>query len=357
MNEQGYNKAINNAERQIQLDTSIRNEYPIITSVEGLETYRKKEMTYASFALRKTPLLFPILETALIRASDSKDSAFCEHANEHKNFQEVIENLVNDLKNRKVRMVNQPIGIEIPASYSQGNITEVLAHRLIVEGESRIRPTFRPGPNQLAIEFQNRVEERNILEEKRNELLRRTLRKSALEYGMPFAILTAVYAGVEPEKALEIFDNKQFRKEFQEKRGLSGITHAKVPHKNDLVSFVRFYCRMREMLVVNTNKGVRSNFVPLAYFDALEHEFPQEYLKDFSPQLSQFVESDTLVIPRAVFAGLDEMAQRNSSLDFKDPERTEYIESTYGAKGTTRMVTAYYESNLQPEITHFQHLF
>jgi hypothetical protein len=343
------------SEKQVALSKQLAKKYQPIADRAALEKLSAGKVMYGFCMLRggEDFTLIDFLARALLRASsDPKDSAFSEHGARHGTFQEVTEDLISSLqfKPSEVKATLQPtiLGYE-----TKNGIVNVTVNRLILRGKEKIRRTFRPAPHQLALEIKSYIDEnpRTISDEK--TYIQKVLRKTAGELGVPFSIMTGVYLLMETNDITEVFNNKDVRVKIKEARKEKGINQAKIPTP-DMPTW-QMISNLRRFVLVPDKGGIRPNFEPNAYLDALG-VFPHEYSKDFDERLKKFEETDDTVIPKAVFCMLEEVAQREAAPDFLDPYRSEYIHKTYANVATSNLITAFYEFSLPSTDYHFMDL-
>lgn len=340
------------AEYQQELDSTLRADYPLIDSASDLAAYKIGQTPYASFKLRENPLLPQIVSIALRRAADPCDDAFCKHADRHGNFGEVVEDLAIALKTGK-------LGVRVEGRLVASTSilkTQTVVHRLILEAARKKRTTYRPAPLQLHLELE-KITDLLSIPEKKYALYAKTIRKAAGQYGIPFALLTCIYGGLQAKSIADLFDNDHFKKRILDERSDAGVKKAKIPSVNpqDLSKLSLMVARMRDFLVMDEDGAVKPRYHADDYFEALKN-LDQIYQKDSSDELTKFVPSNDVVIPRTVFAGMNELAQSVALKEFIDPHRRQYIDSRYGNTYTTSMVTSYFDSHIDPQNLYFKNL-
>lgn len=352
--ERDYLRIDATVEYQQGLDNSLRASYPLVSSQQDLEAYKGNQTTYTSFKLRENPLLPKIVLIALARAADPTDKAFCLHASRHGNFGEVVADLTDALRSRRLApRVNSHL---VSIKTSTGDI-QTTVHRLILEADKRRRTTYRPAPLQLYLEIENKTRALWIPEEK-YALFAKTIRRAAGRYGVPFAILTCIYAGLTAKPIVELFNNQDIKRNILVEREQAGVRKAKIPSVNakDHTNLHHMIQNIRDLLVIEEEGKTRPRYPADDYFEALG-KLDHQYQKDRSQELTEFVPSHDMVLPRTVFAGMDELAQIASPREFTDPYRERYINTGYGDRFATQMITAYFDSQIDPHDLHFKELF
>lgn len=338
MVERDFKRAEATVEAQKVVDKAILKDFVLVSDPTSVEEYAKKKKTFAAFSLKaSSEVISELLQIGLKRAVDQTDPAFCFHASQgHVPFNEVVSDLSSGLEEGKVKASIVPIDLGVDTKKGS---QLVQAKRLILTGEERVRRTFRPGPLQLALEAESFLNEKSINKrESREKAMAKILKNVAAEYGIPFAILTGFYMKFETHELVKILTNNNVKGFIAKERKLKGAT-ARFPNS---MSDYKIMGEIRRQVVVKEKERIRPNFDKNSYFNGLAL-FRQDYERDFSPELKVFCENDDLVTAKAVFACLDEIAQKNAPEDFLEPARTEYIDRTFGKFGTTKMITAYFE--------------
>jgi hypothetical protein len=161
---------------------------------------------------------------------------------------------------------------------------------------------------------------------------------------------------MDDEAIVRVFENKDVRQNILNKRKAKGVLKPKLPPQNVTEQFARMTDSLRQTLIVKSRGKLRPTFSPDAYFHALEL-FDSGYIQDFSEELRQFIQTENIAAPKAVFRGMAEIAQLYARSIFLDPVRTEFINENFGEQTSTQLITAYFEEFITQDTNHFPQIF
>ena len=321
------------AELTGQLDKKIQDSFPRIDKCPDVfNDFMARRVTHLSFpAFGVRPeTRSDILVAALTHAVDADDAGFCSHGAKHKVFSEAVGHVSHAVeqfsatfgwKELPVRMIP-----DIPDGYVDPGVQK---KRFIVESPVYQRRTARPDPMVIAQRWRR---------EKR--IVGKEMRRLALSGadGNAAAILAGVYYGLDEDAILREIGERNFQTEMLHRHYPKNILLH--PKSKDDAILVKV---LLDLLTVQTSAGRQPVFDFESYAAALlllekHHLIERNAVARFGLGMSETVEP---VITRAVFKGLEEVAELYAPKDLVDPKRTKYIEDNFGGYATTNLITAY----------------
>ena len=308
---------------QHDLDTRLTQLYPLVESFNSpvLNAYRSGELHFVSFDIRNPKLAREVLHQAINRAADAENGVtYSDHGAQHEVFQESLSRLKSSITKGRISMGFQSLSIDI----KQGPKLESFPiERLIVQGEKFDRDVLRPIPHDFA---------KNLPREEKAYIKR--IREASKENGIPFGILACLYKGLETQQIFDILGNREFRNSLPPGTKTFHLSHT--DDKNMITP-------LSKSIVEITSTGRYPKMSSDSYYSGLAilRQFGWNIPKNATGTNYGFVEVAEKPYPRAVFAGVVQIAQEQASTDFKDPARTEYIYRKYENIATTKLITSF----------------
>lgn len=316
-----------------ELDATMQNRFPFVDGVNDM--YKKyvnghqDAPVFVSFSDALPPeSRIPLIVRSLENASDPDNPAFCEHGSAHATFYEAIDALKTHVS-------------EFQADHRWGalDLTDLVRtddgrtkRRFLIETPLFPRISVRPKP----------FLEANTLAKSTNTIgstAKHLRRMGALDADhMGAAMLTAAFMKLPPEETLAVFGNTEYRMR---------LLAAKFPKSGLLLpnnpEHVRLVKTVYETLTLPTSSGRVLNYDPDAYKKAVtsleENHFVQPGAIFREP--FHMTKTQDSAFARAVFASAEEKAHRVAPLELTDPAKTRYIDTHYGKRVTTDLITAY----------------
>lgn len=307
-----------------ELDAELTQRYPIIADEQwdAISAIEDKSIPFFAFRVdRPTPFTRRLIEAALTRAADPTDPfAYSEHGAEHETFQEVVVTVIQAVREGKAVLgfATETDDYVAPSRYPS----------FIIKTTPYERATMRPRPYQFAF----------ALRDRHTKDQRKMLRRATVQHGVPFGILGAIATGLDEKRVMEFFQDADLRSNIQRAYGET----VRIPTSRRTGDYGTLAALVRTMMV-RSARGIHLSFSPNSYLEALATLMGNGFLTADQAQAHQYQFGSVRdrVIAKAVFYPLAEEADRLADPEFVDPERSSYIDRTYGRCTTSRLITAY----------------
>lgn len=333
-------KALATLELRGQLATKMDELYPPATDAEVLARYLNREETHVRFPINNPRLMQEVIPVALKNAIEM-DSARSTHGEEHATYKPAIRAVLQDIdrggSNTGVETQKHWYTHPLPS----GGEHTIGVERLVVQTGPFERHTHAPRP---AVEADKILQDSNRDNPKHID---RQMRKVALDYGMPAALITAAHMGWEVADLQRAFRPEQQRQQLREQGTNGKIIPDPGTKGEQLGDFYRMYGELRAAMryrdgakeLPRRSAGAFEVAVDvLSRHDAFSRRRDVELHERKSLGTIPVVQVSTAIVP---LAAAGEEASSNAPNDLQNPARDEAIHTMYGRQSTTKVITAY----------------